>query len=256
MQENISSNLFSPIFSPQRSISFSNSSTNTAFHDQNLYNSLLLQDHQDTVNRKSLCLSRLRQSASEAAALQRENVQLRTVHDELNQKLRALIQSSLHKHITSWTLFGDKETERIAGSGRGSPDDLEVERFLLPKSISVKSDEYSRKTKVVSNGGRIRTANPNSVKKNVLVRGGKEKEDDEQVRELEAYKQGAFKTELCNKWQQTGACPYGDHCQFAHGVQELRPVIRHPRYKTELCRMVLAGVACPYGHRCHFLHTR
>ncbi|XP_047953945.1 zinc finger CCCH domain-containing protein 39-like [Salvia hispanica] len=64
---------------------------------------------------------------------------------------------------------------------------------------------------------------------------------------------GMFKT--CNKWQQTGACPYGANCQFAHGIAELRPVLRHPRYKTEVCRMVLNGVPCPYGHRCHFRHT-
>lgn len=73
--------------------------------------------------------------------------------------------------------------------------------------------------------------------------------------ELEVYNQGMFKTELCNKWQEAGECPYGEHCQFAHGIEELRPVIRHPRYKTEVCRMVLAGVACPYGHRCHFRHA-
>jgi butyrate response factor len=73
--------------------------------------------------------------------------------------------------------------------------------------------------------------------------------------ELEVYNQGMLKTELCNKWEETGACPYGDQCQFAHGVSELRPVIRHPRYKTQVCRMVLAGEVCPYGHRCHFRHT-
>lgn len=73
--------------------------------------------------------------------------------------------------------------------------------------------------------------------------------------EFEVYNQGMFKTELCNKWEETGACPYGDQCQFAHGVAELRPVIRHPRYKTQVCRMVLAGGVCPYGHRCHFRHS-
>lgn len=88
----------------------------------------------------------------------------------------------------------------------------------------------------------------------VYVEGGKGEEDKEAV-ELEVYNQGMMKTELCNKWQETGACPYGHHCQFAHGITELRPVIRHPRYKTELCRMVLAGDTCPYGHRCHFRHT-
>ncbi|KAJ4884066.1 Zinc finger CCCH domain-containing protein 14 [Raphanus sativus] len=73
--------------------------------------------------------------------------------------------------------------------------------------------------------------------------------------EVEVYRQGMTKTELCNKWQQTGACPYADNCQFAHGIDELRPVIRHPRYKTEVCRMIVTGATCPYGHRCHFRHS-
>lgn len=85
--------------------------------------------------------------------------------------------------------------------------------------------------------------------------GGKRPDDVVGAVELEVYNQGMWKTELCNKWQETGACPYGDHCQFAHGIKELRPVIRHPRYKTQACRMVLAGVVCPYGHRCHFRHS-
>ncbi|KAL0378039.1 UNVERIFIED_CONTAM: Zinc finger CCCH domain-containing protein 14 [Sesamum radiatum] len=78
---------------------------------------------------------------------------------------------------------------------------------------------------------------------------------EEEALEFDVYNQGMFKTELCNKWQETGTCPYGENCQFAHGIKELRPVIRHPRYKTEVCRMVLAGDICPYGHRCHFRHS-
>eukprot|EP00850_Spirogloea_muscicola_P004095 SM000017S02835 [mRNA] locus=s17:551207:555719:- [translate_table: standard] len=71
----------------------------------------------------------------------------------------------------------------------------------------------------------------------------------------DVYNQGTYKTELCNKWEEHGTCPYGSRCQFAHGVQQLRPVLRHPRYKTELCRMVASGAVCLYGHRCHFRHT-
>lgn len=94
----------------------------------------------------------------------------------------------------------------------------------------------------------------NEMQQKVYVRGGGQKEEEEEI-EVEVYNQGMTKTELCNKWQETGTCPYGDHCQFAHGIKELRPVIRHPRYKTEVCRMVLAGDYCPYGHRCHFRHS-
>lgn len=31
-----------------------------------------------------------------------------------------------------------------------------------------------------------------------------------------------YKTVLCNKWSESGRCPYGPRCQFAHGESELR----------------------------------
>ncbi|KAI5401344.1 zinc finger CCCH domain-containing protein 15 [Lathyrus oleraceus] len=144
--------------------------------------------------------------------------------------------------------------------------DVDAERFSLPKSISVRSNGYVKvaqppATVTNNNAGRITkgatrsrasSTQPDHVQK-VYVRGGGQKE--EEPLEMTVYNQGMFKTELCNKWQETGTCPYTDHCQFAHGIGELRPVIRHPRYKTEVCRMVFAGVVCPYGHRCHFRHA-
>ena len=33
-----------------------------------------------------------------------------------------------------------------------------------------------------------------------------------------------YKTVLCNNWHQTGRCPYGRKCRFAHGPHELRRV--------------------------------
>ena len=87
-----------------------------------------------------------------------------------------------------------------------------------------------------------------------------------------------YKTEMCKKWLQFGYCRYGDRCQFAHGLAELRPKKVHPKYKTERCRtfwthgewkpalylfhihlafltvLVLNLGWCPYGERCRFLH--
>jgi len=51
--------------------------------------------------------------------------------------------------------------------------------------------------------------------------------------EAELTKQNLYKTEFCQSWMETGICRYGNKCQFAHGKEELRPVIRHPKYKTE-----------------------
>lgn len=35
------------------------------------------------------------------------------------------------------------------------------------------------------------------------------------------YSQEMFKTELHNKWQEIGTCPYDDHRQFARDIAEL-----------------------------------
>ncbi|KAF3776456.1 Zinc finger CCCH domain-containing protein 15 [Nymphaea thermarum] len=60
---------------------------------------------------------------------------------------------------------------------------------------------------------------------------------------------------MCNKRQRRGQRPYGDRGRFAPRKQELRPVVRDPRYETKPCRTVLAGKMCPYGHRCLFRHN-
>ncbi|KAF9591861.1 hypothetical protein IFM89_008907, partial [Coptis chinensis] len=152
------------------------------------------------------------------------------------------------------------------------------ERVALPKSISIRSSGYLKMNQQLNNnkeeeaagieraGGTsssitasaIRTPAPavpspvTNLTQRVFVPGGSK---DQEALEFDVFNQGMLKTELCNKWQETGDCPYGNNCQFAHGINELRPVIRHPRYKTEVCRMVLAGENCPYGHRCHFRHA-
>lgn len=74
--------------------------------------------------------------------------------------------------------------------------------------------------------------------------------------EEELTHQNLYKTELCRSWQETGSCRYGSKCQFAHGMEELRPVLRHPKYKTEICRTFHTLGTCPYGTRCRFIHNR
>lgn len=64
-----------------------------------------------------------------------------------------------------------------------------------------------------------------------------------------------YKTELCRPFEENGTCKYGDKCQFAHGMNELRSLSRHPKYKTELCRTFHTIGFCPYGPRCHFIHN-
>ena len=63
-----------------------------------------------------------------------------------------------------------------------------------------------------------------------------------------------YKTELCRKFQSQGRCRYGDKCQFAHGKEELRGILRHPLYKTSKCVTFHTKGSCPYGTRCRFIH--
>ncbi|KAL1531872.1 zinc finger CCCH domain-containing protein 15-like [Salvia divinorum] len=234
---------------------------------------------QDLTNRHRAVLSRLRSAAKQAQTLRQENVNLKMANLDLNNRLNLLLNSpppfrgvdadhppgleNLMDRMRKMSVEeeGTSENEAVAQSPTSVMDSgqcgLGEKRVHLPKSISVRSNGYLKAARDYasssSNAGPnvVKASNENNGTQKVYVKGGKK----EQAVELEVYNQGMFKTELCNKWQQTGACPYGANCQFAHGIAELRPVLRHPRYKTEVCRMVLNGVPCPYGHRCHFRHT-
>ena len=132
----------------------------SAINGNRLYNTLLVQERQEMVNRHSLCLHRLRRADDEANSLRRENTSLRSVNVELNKKLRLLIQASVQSRLGSRTMFrGEKGTVKKAirfpdGEGRNerrtSSIGSENERFSLPKSISVKSEEYLRKDQAIA----------------------------------------------------------------------------------------------------------
>ena len=69
-----------------------------------------------------------------------------------------------------------------------------------------------------------------------------------------------YKTQMCRGWASTGTCAYGQKCQFAHGVEEMKPnasgltMSWSPQYKTQLCRGWAADGTCPYGDKCMFAH--
>ncbi|XP_062216463.1 zinc finger CCCH domain-containing protein 9-like isoform X2 [Phragmites australis] len=227
--------------------------------------------YQEVADRYELSLAHLAEVVDEAAALRRENTELRVANSDLVRRLALLCS----KQTAAASAIADEihrlglgKQNAVADAKERAPKKLAV----LPKSISVRSNDYLKINQPAQapatpavNNRKPRASNPtmnNPISQRVCVGdgGGRKGEEPKEQRaaggmELEVYNQGMLKTELCNKWEETGACPYGDQCQFAHGVAELRPVIRHPRYKTQVCRMVLAGELCPYGHRCHFRHT-
>ena len=67
--------------------------------------------------------------------------------------------------------------------------------------------------------------------------------------------QTRYKTEICRSFEESGQCKYGEKCQFAHGLDEVRQTNRHPKYKTQMCRTFHSWGFCPYGPRCHFIHN-
>ncbi|PHT56648.1 hypothetical protein CQW23_05134 [Capsicum baccatum] len=242
--------------------------------DRRFHQASYILEYQQLYNRYTLCLAHLQESIKEVEALHQENESLRLVNTDLDRRLSLLTQATIQNCLLSdFNRFGMgvNRDAQISDSRPPNirqgivepkrPERRNTERVSLPKSISVRSSGYLKlKAQDGNNGGpsqakaKQKSAAPplTESQQRVYVPGGKKTEE---AIEFDVYNQGMLKTELCNKWQETGTCPYGENCQFAHGITELRPVIRHPRYKTEVCRMVLAGDMCPYGHRCHFRHS-
>jgi hypothetical protein len=73
--------------------------------------------------------------------------------------------------------------------------------------------------------------------------------------EEEYKKDPRYKTELCQKFMETGNCPYGFKCRFAHGKNELNSKILNINYKKKPCKRFYKYGFCPYGSRCLFLHN-
>lgn len=67
-----------------------------------------------------------------------------------------------------------------------------------------------------------------------------------------------YKTELCKNYSETGQCPYGKKCKFAHGKTELneKRVANKGRYKSKKCNSFHTQMYCPYGVRCLFAHEQ
>lgn len=84
-----------------------------------------------------------------------------------------------------------------------------------------------------------------------------------------------YKTMLCKKYTSGMYCPFGEECQYAHGMAELRskPAVvpaallpeeikkrriekakKMPGYKTKLCQNYEKNGECEYEDICHFAH--
>ncbi|GMH19016.1 hypothetical protein Nepgr_020857 [Nepenthes gracilis] len=239
--------------------------------------------YQELLNQYGVAVNYLHDLTREAKALREENELIRLANEDLTRHFGSLLsQPSVHQSrgVTSSTPSLTDDLRRFSASNKENhreiPNDAALsdniltcaiesdrldgtgpDRVSLPKSISVRSSGYLKVNQPAGNNvaGPSRAPNRSRMPSQPVDAARVYVKREEKTVEMDVYNQGMYKTELCNKWQETGACPYGDQCQFAHGLSELRPVLRHPRYKTNVCRMVLAGIICPYGHRCHFRHS-
>ncbi|KAM0899166.1 hypothetical protein ACQ4PT_021464 [Festuca glaucescens] len=186
------------------------------------------------------CFLRLRDATAEVAELRLERLHLRAENMQLSLLLEELEANQGNLAYAVAPTPPPKPAEEVAARGGA------------PKSI------WARQRRSASVFVHLHRLSCKKQQLNLLNFSSQEAREDEAQGdgevEVEAYRQGTHKTELCNKWDQ-GACPYADRCRFAHGLQEMRPVIRHPRYKTLPCQMFAAASGCPYGHRCHFRHS-
>ncbi|CAN6289701.1 unnamed protein product [Urochloa humidicola] len=185
------------------------------------------------------CFLRLRNATAELADLRRERIRLGAENQHLSLLLEELEVAEQSKQASA-----------VALEPPPRPVQAEAASGCAPKSIPIRSKGFlpPKTPQRETQPQRLRALGSQAMED------ASEKEKDGGEVEEEAYRQGAMKTELCNKWER-GACPYDRRCRFAHGMEELRPVIRHPRYKTLACQLFAAASGCPYGHRCHFRHS-
>ncbi|KAJ4753643.1 hypothetical protein LUZ62_088048 [Rhynchospora pubera] len=224
----------------------------TGNHSFEIKRHTMLLEIQQKVNLYNETFARLRKTLSDVEVLRRENLDLTAA----NLQFKYLVterEKVAPRGMTSKLKGKDKEvrverSDLTPPSGSDSGEGSGETRVNHPKSISIRSRGFlTGETGGQPQRLRVRTPGP----------GQEEGEEGEVEVEMEVFSQGMEKTELCNKWRGPGGdgCPFGDQCRFAHGVEELRPVLRHPRYKTQVCRMYGTDTGCPYGHRCHFKHV-
>ena len=99
------------------------------------------------------------------------------------------------------------------------------------------------------------TQNQNLKFKNMNLNQISYSKNYKRIIEEEHKKDPKYKTELCQKFMESGNCPYGFKCRFAHGKNELISKNIGINYKKKLCKSFSKFGFCPYGTRCNFLHN-
>lgn len=136
-------------------------------------------------------------------------------------------------------------------SGSGSPKksrnplEVDINRNLMPSVdlLPLTTENLQRLT--ISPDG----AAKESRKRDHIANTTRRVPDSQQQLNKELYK-----TELCESFTTKGHCKYGNRCQFAHGLGELKFKQRSTNFRTKPCVNWTKLGYCPYGKRCCFKH--
>ncbi|MQL89790.1 hypothetical protein Taro_022371 [Colocasia esculenta] len=215
------------------SVSCEDESNEIAATEHRLYLARLTLQYEEMLDRYELCLSHLEEAVEKAEALRLDNAKLRIANAELARRLSFL------------SPYG----KRGSGGGLmeaspGYPSNLvsELHRLHLG-SDSPPSNSCPTRVPDYRQENRLTRKAPFPEQRSTLPKS------------ISIRSSGYMKVPASSRNGRTRVFNPVLLGSFAHGIAELRPVIRHPRYKTEICRMILSGGTCPYGHRCHFRHA-
>ncbi|KAK4470755.1 hypothetical protein MN116_006279 [Schistosoma mekongi] len=224
----------------------------------NEFNHILIQS--ENINKDSCIIRQLKQSIANIPKTIDDTYQT-IIYYKTNQKHLNDLQKELVKHKkavqneTYKELYSNDdnfESSILKSSPLEQSSNNCIDRNILKDSCNVNIDnklEYSDIYYPIMNSYPL-----SSLKFDVLEQSYSEKYDTENC--IIRPKSRHYKTELCKRYlsSPSGDCSYGNKCQFAHGINELRFAPRHPRYKTEICYSFHIFGTCNYGRRCDFIH--
>lgn len=135
------------------------------------------------------------------------------------------------------------------GSGTGkrakNPLEVDINNNLMPSvdALPLTTENLERLT--ISPAGHA-----NERRKSVHIANTTHASQDSQ----QQLNKDLYKTELCESFTTKGHCKYGNKCQFAHGLAELKFKPRSTNFRTKPCVNWTKLGYCPYGKRCCFKH--
>ena len=88
-----------------------------------------------------------------------------------------------------------------------------------------------------------------AIQQDVVIEGSTRRQTRKALQKVVTPGWNKFRTEMCRHIDETGICPYGEGCRFAHTSEELRPQVRPGSYKSTPCKTFFEEGYCNFGVR-------